>query len=713
MLSSSTYPSPLSTSSSTGVVTGNCSSSSNNGVVYEAQHVGNFKRNSVNKENSDEFRDVKGAIASPSPSASDSAGDDDPAADAGAPDVGDEPPDEEEGGEADLSVNKNWLISGLLEIYLMTNMTPLMSHLLFDGGNSGVKNDVVDVGSRADDEDSKYEGDSKRRKVFSTSPTTGGSPSPPSASASASDDNNSNSGNDGRDRKNCGAPLSPRKNVVSKGDAEISGDHEKGLAAAAFKNDSGTHTARGSSSLDDNLSKRCLFKRQGDDYEDEIREINDTAATTMSISDDATSPARRQDSPAAVESIRLARGVAAMNFALQEPEVMLEKHWNGKKWGDHVTRKEFVNVTKNLCNLPSFMSDILFRAAQSPSSSASPSSNLSYADWCSYYKSSVHGIDSYNLLFNLLAANSAQRNEDLLHSLDGNTKLSTTGDISFSSDNESFNNSATALSPLPSSLKSKLDSSSSLAAANKVTPPSSASSVSSQPYITRDNLLPFMSSLLTYHPGLSFLSSHAEFQEKYAITVITRIFYKADPTHEGRLTLRMIKKACLLETMMMLDETDDINKVTEFFSYEHFYVLYCRFWELDVDRDYRITKDDLKKYSDSSLSDMIIDRIFESGPRPFGNANTSSDYLSYEDFIYFMLSEEDKQSESAIRYWFQCLDGGCNGRLTKQDIKPFYDFQKDRMRDMGHDIVEFHDVLCQFFDMVSKQEETCIPNTAQ
>jgi hypothetical protein len=31
-----------------------------------------------------------------------------------------------------------------------------------------------------------------------------------------------------------------------------------------------------------------------------------------------------------------------------------------------------------------------------------------------------------------------------------------------------------------------------------------------------------------------------------------------------------------------VDLEDDINAVTAYFSYEHFYVLYCKFWELDV-----------------------------------------------------------------------------------------------------------------------------------
>ena len=138
--------------------------------------------------------------------------------------------------------------------------------------------------------------------------------------------------------------------------------------------------------------------------------------------------------------------------------------------------------------------------------------------------------------------------------------------------------------------------------------------------------------------GLEFLSNHAEFQEKYAVTVITRIFYSVNRCHSGRITSRQIRRSDLLDAFQLVDEEEDINKVTRYFSYEHFYVLYCRFWELDQDRDYRITREDLLKYGDHSLSHMIVDRIFDAAPRPFGQDRVDREYLSYEDFIYFMLS---------------------------------------------------------------------------
>ena len=250
--------------------------------------------------------------------------------------------------------------------------------------------------------------------------------------------------------------------------------------------------------------------------------------------------------------------------------------------------------------------------------------------------------------------------------------------------------------------------------------------------ILRDDFLPFIKALLQDHPGLEFLSSHAEFQEKYAVTVITRIFYGVNTCHSGRITARQVRRSDLLQAFQQVDEEEDINKVTRYFSYEHFYVLYCRFWELDHDRDYRITREDLLKYGDQSLSHMIVDRIFDAAPRPFepqqqllllqqqqqqGDAQQQQqqqllalqqqpprpshrDYLSYEDFIYFMLSEEDKSNEVSVKYWFTCVDVDGDGKLNNMELRSFYAVQLHRMQFMGHEVVPFEDMLCQMMDMI-------------
>jgi hypothetical protein len=114
------------------------------------------------------------------------------------------------------------------------------------------------------------------------------------------------------------------------------------------------------------------------------------------------------------------------------------------------------------------------------------------------------------------------------------------------------------------------------------------------------------------------------------------------------------RRSDLLQALQQLDEDEDINKVLRYFSYEHFYVIYCKvglvavrpsvsvcpsaclffmgagctvavlllgesvcqFWELDSDHDFFISKEDLLRYGNHSLTYRIVDRIFSQASAP-------------------------------------------------------------------------------------------------
>ncbi|KAL5730724.1 hypothetical protein ACHQM5_003518 [Ranunculus cassubicifolius] len=62
--------------------------------------------------------------------------------------------------------------------------------------------------------------------------------------------------------------------------------------------------------------------------------------------------------------------------------------------------------------------------------------------------------------------------------------------------------------------------------------------------------------------------------------------------------------------MQHADEEEDINKVLRYFSYEHFHVIYCKFWELDTDHDFLFGKENLIRYGNHALTYRTVDRIF-------------------------------------------------------------------------------------------------------
>ncbi|XP_038889903.1 serine/threonine protein phosphatase 2A regulatory subunit B''beta-like [Benincasa hispida] len=225
-------------------------------------------------------------------------------------------------------------------------------------------------------------------------------------------------------------------------------------------------------------------------------------------------------------------------------------------------------------------------------------------------------------------------------------------------------------------------------------------------YLTQDDFKPVLRELLATHPGLEFLQSTPEFQERYAETVIYRIYYYINRAGNGQLSLRELKRGNLIDAMQHADEEEDINKVLRYFSYEHFYVIYCKFWELDMDHDFLIDKENLIKYGNHALTYRIVDRIFSQVPRKF--TSKVEGRMGYEDFVYFILSEEDKSSEPSLEYWFKCIDLDGNGILTRNELQFFYEEQLHRMECMAQEPVLFEDILCQIIDMIGPENETFI-----
>lgn len=47
--------------------------------------------------------------------------------------------------------------------------------------------------------------------------------------------------------------------------------------------------------------------------------------------------------------------------------------------------------------------------------------------------------------------------------------------------------------------------------------------------------------------------------------------------------------------------------------------------------------------------------------------------MGYEDFVWFMLSEEDKTTIRSLRYWFSIIDLDNNDIITPHEMEYFYE----------------------------------------
>lgn len=224
--------------------------------------------------------------------------------------------------------------------------------------------------------------------------------------------------------------------------------------------------------------------------------------------------------------------------------------------------------------------------------------------------------------------------------------------------------------------------------------------------ILPEDLIPLVQDVVETHPGLVFLKEATEFHSRYVHTVIARIFYCVNRSWSGKISIAELRRSNLLAVIAVLEHEEDINQVTAYFSYEHFYVIYCKFWELDRDHDLFIDKIDLTRHNDHALSTRMIERIFSGavtrGGRAKNNNNTQQpeDKMSYTEFVWFLLSEEDKNHLTAIEYWFRCMDLDGDGYLSMYELEYFYEEQLRRMEAIGLETLPFEDCLCQMLDMI-------------
>ncbi|XP_047456473.1 serine/threonine-protein phosphatase 2A regulatory subunit B'' subunit beta isoform X2 [Mugil cephalus] len=223
-------------------------------------------------------------------------------------------------------------------------------------------------------------------------------------------------------------------------------------------------------------------------------------------------------------------------------------------------------------------------------------------------------------------------------------------------------------------------------------------------YLEQDDFIPFLQDVVNSHAGLAFLKEAPDFHSRYITTVVQRIFYNVNRSWTGKITGSELRKSNFLQNVALLEQEEDVNQLTEFFSYEHFYVIYCKFWELDSDHDLYIDQKDLARHNDQAISHKMIERIF-SGTVTRDRRVYKEGRLSYADFVWFLISEEDKKTDTSIEYWFRCMDLDGDGVLSMYELEYFYEEQCQKLESMAIEPLPFEDCLCQMLDLVKPEVE--------
>ena len=75
-----------------------------------------------------------------------------------------------------------------------------------------------------------------------------------------------------------------------------------------------------------------------------------------------------------------------------------------------------------------------------------------------------------------------------------------------------------------------------------------------------------------------------------------------------------------------------------------------------------LQKADLLRYGQYGLSARVVDRLWTLRREP------EKEGMGYNDFVYFLLAEEDKESAPALQYWFHVLDYDADGCICAKDM---------------------------------------------
>ncbi|KAI9316936.1 hypothetical protein BDR26DRAFT_927388 [Obelidium mucronatum] len=216
---------------------------------------------------------------------------------------------------------------------------------------------------------------------------------------------------------------------------------------------------------------------------------------------------------------------------------------------------------------------------------------------------------------------------------------------------------------------------------------------SSRDYIEASDFRIVVEDILQTHAAFEFLASSPAFQARFTETVISRLFYLYPRNGRNRLNLREFRLTGITDIFhQVTTATNSLGtNIPSVFSYKDFYVIYCKFWELDRDRDMMLTIYDLELYGRRALSHAALARIIEcygvnapdgvtiegvvGGQRRGDNIRC----LGYKEFIAFIISAEEKTSDSALDYWFRILDLDGDGVLSMLELETFWEHQHMRL----------------------------------
>ena len=83
--------------------------------------------------------------------------------------------------------------------------------------------------------------------------------------------------------------------------------------------------------------------------------------------------------------------------------------------------------------------------------------------------------------------------------------------------------------------------------------------------------------------------------------------------------------------------------------------------------------------------------------------------MNFNDFIYFIISEEDKTNDLSLEYWFRILDLDGDGILSPYELSIFFEQQSDKIQKLYEYHHESESESLSFDNILIKLNDIILP----